>query len=224
MLRGASNIIKDFLFPIFCAGCGEEGVWFCEQCKRRTEVHPFVFYPDDPFFDNGVLAFFSYRKDIILDKLIGFWKYGFAGEIIEEWREICIKEIFLLKKYLSGFDNPIFLLPVPLHIRREHERGFNQSQILGEMLQDILSTEKIEVELIRSLRRVRYTRQQAKLDRIARQANLKSAFEWIGSEKIPKQIILVDDIFTTGSTIRECVEVLSSQGVQKIGAIVLAHG
>lgn len=224
MLRGVSDTIKDFLFPIFCVGCGKEGFWFCEQCKRRTKVRPFVFYPDNLFFKNGVFAFFPYGKNLILDKLISSWKYDFAQEIIKEWQEICVENIFFLKKYLSGFDSPVSFLPVPLHIRRKHERGFNQSEVLVDIFKNVLSLGGVESKVFNPLSRVRYTRQQAKLNSVDRQKNLSFAFKWKENKKIPRQVILVDDIFTTGSTLKECAQVLQAQGAKEIGAIVLAHG
>lgn len=226
MLRRALQIIKDFLFPIFCVGCGVEGVWFCKQCKRRTQVRPFVFYPAFKEINLGVLAFFPYVPSSIWGNLIGFWKYHFAQEISKEWQHIFNNERIYLSRYLNSFDKsqPIYLVPVPLHHRRERERGFNQAKVLSDILFSCMSDHGFNVQILDCLKRIRYTSQQAKLDPVARGKNLSGAFIFEQKNIIPGQVILIDDVFTTGFTARECAYVLRFSGVKKIGMIVLAHG
>lgn len=225
MLRRVVRIVKDFLFPIFCCGCGEEGVWFCKQCKRRTKVRPFVFYPVFKELIFGVLVFFPYTCTI-WSKLIGNWKYHSAEDISDEWISLFNQERLFLLRYLSSFERnkTVYLVPVPLHPRRERERGFNQSKILSNILLEKLANSGIKVQVLDCLQRVRYTTQQAKLSPSAREKNLSNAFVWKQKNIIPEQVILIDDVFTTGFTARECALVLKTMGVKKVGMIVLAHG
>jgi len=224
MLRRAINSLKDFLFPIFCA-CGAEGVWLCQQCKRRINIRPFIFYPAVSELYLGVLVFFSYVGNPNLSRLIVFWKYNFAEEIKSEWEWLLCQNISFLLEYWKKFDaqKVVYLVPVPLHPRRERERGFNQARVLAGLLVGILQECGMKVEVCEKLRRVRYTSQQARLTPAERAKNLPGAFAWDG-EWVPEQVVLVDDVFTTGTTTRECARVLSSVGVKKIGVVVLAHG
>lgn len=220
------RILKDFLFPIFCLGCDCEGVWFCNQCKRRIKVRPFVFYPLIKELSSGVLAFFPYVQSSVWGGLISSWKYKFVQEISLEWQLLFNQERLYLSRYLSNFYKlqPIYLVPVPLHSRRERERGFNQAKVLAAILERLLVEQGLKVQVLNCLKRTRYTSQQAKLDPNAREKNLWGAFVFEQKNIIPEQVILVDDVFTTGFTAGECVRVLQSSGAKKIGMIVLAHG
>lgn len=226
MLRRAIRVVKDFLFPIFCVGCGLEGIWLCEKCKRRIKIRPFVFYPQVKELTSGVLAFFPYAANSVWGKLVSHWKYNFVEEISNEWQFVFGAEQLFLSRYLTSFDHsqPIYLVPVPLHPRRERERGFNQAKVLSGMLEKCLVSWGFKVQTLDCLKRVRYTSQQAKLDPVARETNLAGAFVWQQKNIVPSQVILIDDVFTTGFTARECVQVLKSAGVKRVGMIVLAHG
>lgn len=224
MLRRVINSLKDFLFPIFCA-CGAEGVWLCQQCKRRINIRPFIFYPAVSELYLGVLVFFSYVGNPNLSRLIVFWKYNFAEEIKSEWEWLLRQQVPFLSEYWKKFDaqKVVYLVPVPLHSRRERERGFNQARVLANLLADVLQERGTKVEVCEKLRRVRYTSQQARLTPTEREKNLPGAFAWDGGW-VPEQVVLVDDVFTTGATTRECARVLSFVGSKKIGVVVLAHG
>ncbi len=226
MLRGVIKIIKDFLFPVFCVECGCEGVWFCKQCKRRTKVRPFVFYSPVKDLCFGIGAFFPYTTSVIWGKLIGFWKYNFVEEISTEWNYVISQERLFLARYLNNFNRsqPIYLVPVPLHPRRLRERGFNQAKVLADILEKYFVDWGFQVQVLECLKRARHTSQQARLSPTARQKNLQGAFVWEQKNNVPEQVILVDDVFTTGFTACECVQVLQTKGVKKIGMIVLAHG
>ena len=224
MLRRVINSLKDFLFPIFCA-CGEEGVWLCQKCKRRINVRPFIFYPAISELYLGALVFFSYVGNPNLSRLIVFWKYNFAEEIKGEWEWLLRQNLTFLLEYLKKFDSQkvVYLVPVPLHPRRERERGFNQARILTNLLAGILQERGVRVEVCEKLKRIRYTSQQARLTPTERAKNLPRAFSWEG-DWVPEQVVLIDDVFTTGTTARECARVLSNIGTKKIGVVVLAHG
>jgi len=226
MFRRAVNFLSDYLFPVFCVDCGSEGDWLCNKCKRRIKIRPFIFYPPQIKISRGVFAFFPYSTDSIYGRLIRFWKYNSARGIEREWGR-CVDESHLfLSRYFNGFDKgrSICLVPVPLHSRRERERGFNQAIELAKILVDNLKSWGYDAVLVDCLKRVRYTSQQAKLSPSERRQNLKQAFVLKDKQAILDQVVLVDDVFTTGSTMQECAEVMRLFGVEKIGAVVLAHG
>lgn len=101
------------------------------------------------------------------------------------------------------------VVPVPLHVKRLRQRGFNQAVLLGEIL-----AREWRVPLSRgNLRRIRWTEPQINLTAGERVANVRGAFAVAEPAALrEKRIILVDDVYTTGSTVAECAEVLRRAG------------
>ena len=116
---------------------------------------------------------------------------------------------------------PDLIVPVPLHRKRLRQRGFNQSQLIGQVL-----AKKWRVPLeIGNLRRVRWTEPQTSLDARDRVSNVKGAFAVKDSRRLEgKRVLLVDDVLTTGSTMRACAESLREAGVAAIFAVTVARG
>lgn len=124
---------------------------------------------------------------------------------------------------LSNFLNtkPV-LVPIPLHARRKKERWFNQSELMVEHLALELH---LRVESAFLIRRT-FTQSQAGLPKYERQRNIKSAFETIQArikEEAISNIILFDDVWTTGSTMREAGNVLKRSGVKNVWALTVAR-
>lgn len=112
------------------------------------------------------------------------------------------------------------LVPVPIHPQRKYKRGYNQAEALAEEIGFYLQI-PVEKGL---LKRVKNTQPQKLLDDRQRQNNLKNAFK-IGQNDVKwKSIIMIDDIYTTGSTIDHCARVLKQHGVEKIYYIAIAIG
>jgi ComF family protein len=116
-----------------------------------------------------------------------------------------------------GFDA---LVPVPLHPAREREREFNQAVLLAETVSPLL-----EMPVRRVLRRVRFTETQTHFDRTKRMENLHDAFVPAKNAVVTNQnLLLVDDVFTTGSTVNECARVLRGAGARSVHVITVARG
>ncbi|OQX10138.1 MAG: hypothetical protein BWK80_46045 [Desulfobacteraceae bacterium IS3] len=120
------------------------------------------------------------------------------------------------------------VMPVPLHARRLRERGFNQSYLLVRNWHRI--AEKLNINLshiqidTNTLIRHRETKPQVSLEGKERKENIKNAFRVINPLKIQgKRILLVDDVFTTGSTVIECAKVLSKAGAEYVDILTLAR-
>ena len=128
----------------------------------------------------------------------------------------------LLPGYMDFLKDSV-LVPVPLHRKRERQRGYNQSLLLAEAFASSLP-EQTEVRPL--LKRVINTRTQTRLSREKRRQNMKGAF--VVKKKYPlesqKRHILIDDVFTTGSTLNSCAKTLKDAGVEKIDILTLAHG
>ena len=112
------------------------------------------------------------------------------------------------------------IVPVPLHTRRLRQRGFNQSSLLARRLGSLL---KVSVDYS-SLKRSRWTDPQIGLSRNQRAVNVKGAFSLKAPEKIKdKGILLVDDVFTTGETVNQCVQVLNDGGSREVVVLTVAR-
>ncbi|MFA6105790.1 MAG: ComF family protein [Patescibacteria group bacterium] len=201
--------IKDFLFPYFCAGCNKEGEWWCKNC-RKTEVAPSIIKAEAGL--EAVSVLFNYDEHSAIGYLIKQFKYNYVKDISELWRAVIVEANLY-------FENNTMLIPVPLFWRRERERGYNQANILAQILAEVSKKEPV----LHALTRVRPTLQQAKLNRAERQINVLNAFEWRASY-VPERVVLVDDVYTTGATMKECASVLKQAGVKKVSGFVLAHG
>lgn len=207
---------KDLLFPKFCVNCHEEGVWLCDRCvdvivkteKLSSDKQNLA----APHLD-GVTALFHYGENNI-SKLIGMLKYNSLLELQEDFEKIILATIFELAY------KDFVLVPVPLHARRQRERGFNQAMVLAEGF-----AKKLNFKINTDLRRETYTAQQAKLSAVDRKVNLKDAFIFENKgESVPEKVILLDDVFTTGATMSECAKALKDKGVKIVWGLALAHG
>ncbi len=120
------------------------------------------------------------------------------------------------------------LMPVPLHDRRSRKRGFNQAWMMflhWHLIAEGVGVDLSHIRLERDvLFRTRHTRPQVGMDREERQENLRGAFTVRRAEKIRgRRILLVDDVFTTGSTADECAKALLENGAARMDVITLAQ-
>jgi ComF family protein len=141
-------------------------------------------------------------------------------------REMWLARV-LAKIQSEGFADPRLagirfdaLVPVPLHPRRQRELQFNQAAILAEHLS---RSSKIPVREF--LRRSRYTGTQTRLDRKARRQNLRDAFSLRQDVDVTDlDLLLVDDVLTTGSTLDACAAILLANGARSVRALTVARG
>lgn len=112
------------------------------------------------------------------------------------------------------------IAPVPLHKRRERKRGFNQSELLARSL-----AQELEVPFGNALQRTRATPPQVGLNLKERQSNVRGAFTITPGFTSPPNahVLLVDDVFTTGATLRECATVLKKAGAKSVCAVTIAR-
>ena len=214
------KFVLDLLFPIYCVSCKKEGEWVCSNCidkyklnikdvKSKKNLNELT-YIDDIFY------FYDFSNEII-SKLIHSLKYGYAFDVArfvacnigDEFYE------FIKKFYIENGD--FIIIPVPLNKKRFNERGFNQSEII---LEKILSFAKIsEFSVVNLLYRVVNTKHQVGLSADEREKNLRNAFVINNSLNIDKfidcNIILFDDVVTTGNTFDECAKILRNFGFKK---------
>jgi ComF family protein len=202
--------IRDFVFPLECLACGQEGSYCCPGCLAR----PRPFGPcevEDAGLIESVIAGYPYA-DPLIRRIIADWKFE---------RYACAEyaALRLLDRWLEKFGRslaPAIVVPVPLHPRRMKERGFNQAAIMARVI-----AAKSGGRFAEALRRERKTELQTETD--DRAFNVGAAFRVSpGFKTAGRDILLVDDIWTTGSTLRECARTLKTAGARRVSAFVLS--
>lgn len=207
------TLLADVVLPPICVHCRHEGAWLCTKAERLIQIEPVLINPlTIPGVDQVIIRA-TYDCEP-LAQFIQQLKYHYWTAEAHVLPSIMRPLFGQLRTKL-----PTAIFPVPLHPRRQRERGFNQSDIIAHVL-----SQQTGFPLRRWLRRTRYTTPQARLSAHQRTSNVVGAFSDVKVARWPKSGILVDDVITTGSTIAECASVLRQSGVQHIIAVALAKG
>lgn len=210
--------ILDIVFPFYCINCNIKGKSLCSMCLSKAnlnekEVAPFIY----PLYD---------FRDPIIRKAIWAFKYknkkDIANIFAENLYDLIIEELSELK-VLENFHNPV-LIPIPLSKTREKERGYNQTLLIAQALITIDKNQNFILNsniLIKSKETLHQARLKNKKERLE---NLVGTFEVKNPEIIKgRNIILIDDVVTTGATISEAKKELRKNGARKIVAFSIAH-
>ncbi|MDD5415428.1 MAG: ComF family protein [Candidatus Daviesbacteria bacterium] len=231
------NLILDLLFPKKCVGCGKFDTYFCKncisdilqtdlvcpKCERLAvggQTHPICKrkYGLDGLWSLGIYQG-SLREAI---KQLKYGKVkGFAETLVDITIEYWAKfQPFVFDQIKKNRGEDWVVIPVPLHFWRENSRGFNQSSLIGQML-----SKKLGLAYCDGIKRIRYTKSQVKLKGYDRHKNIRNAFALSPNSQLPTTpyILLIDDVWTTGSTLRECCYELKRAGAKKVWALTLAR-
>jgi len=229
--------LRSLFFPSHCAHCAravEEGRDWCEDCAAGIErVKP-------PRCETCSQPYDGVTADFLCPNCRGD-RFSFLCAVTVARSHRTVRDVLHRLKYnremwlarvlaeihREGFADPRLqgiefdaLVPVPLHPRRLRERGFNQATILAEHL---ARTSKIPVREF--LRRTRYTGTQTRLGRKGRRQNLRDAFSLRQDADVTDlNLLLVDDVLTTGSTLDACAAILLENGACSVRALTVARG
>lgn len=240
-LGNALDAVADVVFPRSCVACGSLADappyrHLCSRCAAQVEFirAPFCETCGHPFYGEvegtricphcqGLNPAYRAGRAAVLSKgpvrvLIHELKYRRHLFVLED-----LRTLFRSCPELLAWVGEATLVPVPLHPRKRRERGYNQSELIAEALVEAGGS-KARVENI--LRRVVDTESQTGFDRKTRLANLKNAFA-LGPKVVitpGHHYVLVDDVFTTGSTLNSCARVLRHAGCLNLDVVTLGHG
>jgi ComF family protein len=221
-LRRAWNATLDLVFPPACGICGAEGSFLCRTCE--TKLRP-ALPPRCPrcwrtggglcracehTSLDGARALYVFEAGA--RALVYQLKYHFRYALAEPMGEH-------LALYLEREPLPVDLVvPVPLHRRRQRWRGFNQAELLGRV---VAARTGLDLDQ-RLLRRRRSTIPQISQNGRQREENVRDAF--ICQQGVEgRHVLLVDDVLTTGATIRECARTLRRAGAASVWALTFAR-
>ena len=238
-LGGWVQIFKDCLFPIFCLECQQEGQWWCNECLEKSFKSGVMCCPvchqaninghvcqncKATSFLNGSVAFFNYEESAPIGLLIKKFKFNLATDVSKVWKHIILSYGEVLFDKANWPSEQMVIIPVPLHKKRYNERGFNQSAIIAQLVFEKLEYKGSILFDAKNLLRQKNTAQQARLSRVERLENIKNAFVWQGQKLDGCNIVLVDDVFTTGATMQACAQILKENGAATVFALTLARG
>ncbi|MBR4153505.1 MAG: ComF family protein [Selenomonadaceae bacterium] len=215
-LKELFEAVTYFLFPPRCPNCREivdERYQLCEKCAGK--ILRLDFYDKPPFPISRVLRVTRYRDG--LQPLLHKLKFDNNLNVLPALKKI-LDDVSNRKEMLKLLDGVDFVVPVPLHAERLKERGFNQTELIFE---EFLAKKNIPLKKI-LIRRVA-TPKLYKYGKEDRQKILKGVFAAIELVDLRgKKILIVDDIFTTGTTVSECAKVLIELGAEKVSVLALA--
>lgn len=175
---------------------------YCFDCRRRHHRYDegFSIFPYDALMQRSMIYF----------KFHGRREYGkFYGEMI----------LRCARQTVARW-NPEVLIPVPIHRSKRRQRGYNQSEIIGCVLSKGFSI-PIRSDLVK---RVKSTKAQKELNNRERKRNLQGAFTAANEISRYRRVLLVDDIYTTGSTVDELAGVLKKHGVEQVFFVTVCIG
>lgn len=223
-------ILKDFFnlfIPSKCLNCGinlhEHERFVCKDCLVKIPQTHFHLYNENPVSElfwgrvklEYAFAYYYFSKGSILQGLIHSIKYHHNKELAFELGKhfgIGIKD--------SEFSKKIdLIIPVPLHPKKEKQRGYNQSKYIALGISEVIKKDVSD----KILKRKVYTSTQTKKSRIQRWENVKNAFEIINEQTIKnKHVAILDDVVTTGATLEACASLLKQIDGVKVSVISLA--
>lgn len=189
-----------------CKCCGKPVRYaeqeYCYDCQKNTHA-----------YEQG--------KSLWIHKMpVSLSIYQFKYKNRRIYGEFYAKEMARLYGNLIRFWGVEVIVPIPLHRRKKRLRGYNQAAVIAKELGKIMG---IPVDC-NSIVRNRYTRPQKELNDKERKQNLKQAFSVTNKWKNYKRVLLIDDIYTTGSTIDTVAEELKKNGVQKVWFLTISIG
>jgi competence protein ComFC len=212
--------ILDYLFPIYCIGCGKLDFWICDKCLQKVELKrmqccPYCYQKSllgqtcekclkSGAVVDGLLTMADYDPQGVLIKGLFLLKYQGFRKAAE--RLAALVEEFLL---LNGVEE---VQPMPISAKKRRVRGFNQTELLCGKVK------KLDLVL-----RVKQKKAQMKLNYQQRRLNILGNFKIKDGAKIPETVWIFDDVATTLSTIEEVARTLKKFGAKKVFGATLAR-
>lgn len=231
LLEKTKTFFLDLLFPITCLSCGTEGQYLCLACQARIippdqrcvtcskgsllgQIHAAC--QNQKIHLSGIMVAADYHQKVIRD-LIWNLKYNSIEAIADTLSQL-LADHLVAQDTLDYFDAAA-VVPVPLHRKREKQRGYNQAALLAVNL-----AKRLNLEYSPVLKKTKKTSSQIDLERHERLENVRDSFAAVPPPSLgERKILLIDDVATTGATLNECAKVLHTHGAGEIWGLVVAR-
>jgi ComF family protein len=206
----------NLIYPCYCNFCERKildgDIYFCNECYSSLHYLEITKKQKLDLQCDNSCSLFIFYPDSVSQKIIHLIKYeGKQNLGVKMGREFGTK----LNAHNITAD---FIIPLPLHITRKRERGYNQAEVIAKGISQVLKI-PLRTDIIK---RYKYTQSQTKLNREERQANVRGAFLVKESDLTGKEIFILDDVITSGATMNECAKLLKERGAKNVTALSLA--
>lgn len=211
------RLLLDILFPIYCFGCNEKGAYVCRGCRA-------VLPQATKTPHKNIIPILQYR-DPLVRKLIWHLKYRGKHPIAEPLAQVTNETLLeeLSEYMLFDTNDTLLLVPIPLSRKRHRQRGYNQSACIAHALAAI-NTSFFSLDT-KALTRTRDTQSQTDIkDHRKREQNVRDCFAATNPKRIQgADIVLIDDVTTTGATLLEARKTLLNAGARSVLCVAAAH-
>lgn len=230
--------LLNFLFPKYCVDCGKEGEYFCLKCtksiKSLSQICPVcekasafgLTHPGckSKYCLDGLICFFAYEG--VIKEAIHKIKYRLVTDLAGDLMKIVFKEIekeryskfAIMERYVMQ-KRPV-IVSIPLYWYKENTRGFNQAQLIARFISLYY---KIPLNT-KVLKRKKWTISQTELSEEQRQKNVKGIFTInTNCQSLITNCLLIDDVWTTGSTLKSAGNILKRAGVKEVWGLTIAR-
>lgn len=211
------DYILELIYPNVCGVCGiisKDSL--CPKCEielKKYEMNRIKKHNSKHINFDESMHIFKYEG--IIRKMIVEYKFQEKSYLYKTFSKIILKN----KKICGNFKKYDIIIPVPIHKRRKIIRGYNQTELIASKIAENSNLILENGVLFKQKNIV----SQSELSKINREENVKEAFVIKNKEKVKnKKVLIFDDIYTTGSTIKECSRVLKAAGTSKIGILTIA--
>lgn len=230
LLSFGLNILADAFYPKYCFGCQRASGYLCKFCVEQVLIAQQTFCvvcnSESPHgtthlacatFDtpDRLISALEYKDSVISDMIIT-GKYYFIPELFKILGALTAHT--LLEHHINVPEETLVnfvISAIPLHPSRQRWRGFNQTEVAGKII-----AQACNLPYVNLLNRVKNTKTQKDLKSESRKINMANAFA--PKYKIPKKVILIDDVTTTGQTFLEATKVLKQNGAQTVWCVSIA--
>lgn len=233
ILKRIWGLILDVIFPLRCVGCKTSKTLLCSKCLGKIPLNQTLFCAvcNRRLAENKkichlktvyILAAAGSYENLVLRELILTLKYRRLRSAAKILAEILNRYLKTLNLNFQKYE----ILPIPLHKIRQKERGFNQAELIAAALLAINPNLTKSNFRLDCLKRIKNNQPQAQIkDRDQRRKNINGCFQIINAENIKnKNIILLDDVSTSGATLEEAAKALKKAGAKRIIGLVIAKG
>ena len=220
--------IYHFLLPVHCIQCNcpitEQAELFCLSCYSQLpqtshfklkENDCYNRFVKDGYLVNYVAAMFYFEQKSSLKVAIHLLKYGRKSDIGYNFGLQLGRKINNTEE-LQDVD---FIIPMPLHTKRKKQRGYNQSDFIAKGVKEMTGV-PIEFD---SVKRVKYTLTQTKMNKLERKDNMTNAFKWIKTFPEHTHFMIIDDVVTTGASIQSLILAYPSWKTCKFSVICIGY-
>ena len=220
-IRTVPNVSKilNLIYPQICGMCGKINKnSLCKKCEieLKKQVENQIINNGEEIQDkyfNELMYIFKYEGQI--RKLILDYKFNEKSYLYLTFVNFLLKN----KKIFENIKNYDTIIPVPISKKRKKTRGYNQSLLIARKIAELTDLELMNNCLVKTKNII----EQSKLNKEDRIQNIQGVYELKSKQLIEnKNILLIDDIYTTGSTVNECSKILKQGNPKKIGILVLA--